>query len=482
MFEEDDKWIEIRCDSLRHEPKFDIITCNSINEKNKRIVELVKKLPHPIIVYTTKPDDANKIKKLLNDEGLNNVKTFTGKTNSTERKILIDEWIENNYEIMVATSAFGVGVDKDDVRTVLHTYIPENPNEYYQELGRGGRDGISCLSVMCIEAFVDKSQATNKLSKKVMTTEVIIERWFTMFNSSSSRIDRDKAYIDTSVKPDRLIEDPLDDLPISDVSLNWNIYVLLFLRRHSLLSIEEIVTKGDMKYFRIKNINSILLRNTNLLTEQIELYRTSEADYYSRNFKIMTEAIKFFNKECWSEMFFSTYGYADEYCPGCGIHKKRFSNENDEIIKKIVMSPKLDITLNQENLFNGCNELVIFDEFDKELLSRLLKINIKTVVDFSNLINVEMFENETKNVFILNEFSCKNIGKRNEFFISGVIAVIYSKDERKTANEFIFVKNNLLNDSTKIIHIFEKDFYNKYKMKYISEMINGPIMTREMIY
>ena len=49
---------------------------------------------------------------------------------------------------MIATSAFGVGVDKPDVRTVLHLYVPDGPDSYYQELGRGGRDGLQCLSIM----------------------------------------------------------------------------------------------------------------------------------------------------------------------------------------------------------------------------------------------------------------------------------------------------------------------------------------------
>ena len=87
-----------------------------------------------MIVYVARPIDADNIKLLLKNNGINNVRTFTGLTSSSKRKSLINEWVNDKFEIMIATSAFGVGVDKSDVRTVIHTYIPQNANSYYQEL------------------------------------------------------------------------------------------------------------------------------------------------------------------------------------------------------------------------------------------------------------------------------------------------------------------------------------------------------------
>ena len=130
---------------------------------------------------------------------------------------------------MIATCAFGVGVDKKNVRTVLHTYVPENPNKYYQEAGRGGRDGLPCLSCM-IYTNQDVDSAFNFVSK-VITTEKLIGRWFSMLNSNKTQPLLDSRYlIDTYVKPDYNTDEEYID-SISNKDINWNVYVILFLRQ-----------------------------------------------------------------------------------------------------------------------------------------------------------------------------------------------------------------------------------------------------------
>lgn len=131
MFASTDKWIEIRCDALRREPRYLLVKAKSYSDKNCKMIELVKKLPHPMVIYINSPKEAEEIKKTLVEGGLDNLETFTGNTKSAERERIIKDWADDKIDLIIATSAFGVGVDKGDVRTVLHLYVPDTPNQYY---------------------------------------------------------------------------------------------------------------------------------------------------------------------------------------------------------------------------------------------------------------------------------------------------------------------------------------------------------------
>ncbi len=217
-------------------------------------------MPRPLVIYVTSPDKADNVKKLLGDNGFNNIETFTGKTKNNERERIIKEWVNNEFDTIIATSAFGVGVDKSDVRTVLHLYVPENPNKYYQELGRGGRDGLPSLSVMCINTEEDLDSAF-KMTDKVMLPEKILGRWESMLNGISSKRYKSIYTLDTSIKPNYNEPDYSEDINITHIQ--WNMYVILFLRRYGLINITDIIFDFETKKYliSIEIISDELLRD-----------------------------------------------------------------------------------------------------------------------------------------------------------------------------------------------------------------------------
>ncbi|SMC62068.1 DEAD/DEAH box helicase [Papillibacter cinnamivorans] len=482
FFAHDGKWIEIRCDSLRHEPHYMLVKAKSYTDKNRKMLELVRKMPHPMIIYVARPDDASDIKNLLNENGISNVKTFTGLTTGPKRKELIDAWVDDQFEIMIATSAFGVGVDKSDVRTVLHMYIPQNPNAYYQELGRGGRDKLPCLSIMCIHPD-DINISFQRISKKVMTTEKIIGRWNSMYNSKSSQRVGNLNYIDTTIKPNYSVADTFDDTPTSDADMNWNIYVILLLRRYGLICIREVLPQSGKYIFVIEIIEDALRVNDNRLFQEIDQIRVTEWAYYVDAFHSMQHAIKNSGKVCWSEMFYETYDKVSEYCAGCNAHSN--VNEGDFLefpLKVPVKMPMKELAQDQLALFGGASDIIFIatESQEAQLVNFLMEKRLAVLV-ISTDKNIEHYLDSItclKNLLILNGCSLRELIKRkSHYYISGVVAVSYSGTPKEIYDQLIYITNNLSKQpGIKVVHILRENTFFEWINKAFSDLVDGSVI------
>ncbi len=108
--------------------------------KEKKLLEILRKVPGSAIVYVRSRKATQSVAKLLLRNKIPSIFYHAG-LNAEERLKRQHDWISSSVRVIVATNAFGMGIDKPDVRTVVHLDLPENIESYYQEAGRAGRDG-----------------------------------------------------------------------------------------------------------------------------------------------------------------------------------------------------------------------------------------------------------------------------------------------------------------------------------------------------
>ena len=148
-----------------------------VEDKLHLMEQILKKNPQPSIIYVNNRKSCSETVKQLESLGFS-ATYYHGGLSSKEKENQMQLWMEEKVQIMVATNAFGMGIDKANVKTVIHLHIPPNLENYYQEAGRAGRNGKKSFAVLLTnpsDVIHAEAQFLNNLSDKAFLNQVFIK-------------------------------------------------------------------------------------------------------------------------------------------------------------------------------------------------------------------------------------------------------------------------------------------------------------------
>lgn len=223
--------------SLRTEPAYFAIQLATDDERRAVVLDAVRRLPRPLLLYVSQVADAETWRRTINAAGIKRVASVTGSSSDAERRSVVEYWrgettdgaaAPTRYDVVVGTSAFGLGIDVRDVRTVVHACIPETIDRFYQEVGRSGRDGLPTVSVLATTR-PDRAIAA-RLNKSVLIgADKGWQRWSAL-RDGATRLPDGALRVDLTSLPGYMTEG-------YQRSAQWNVKALSLMAQTGLIAL-----------------------------------------------------------------------------------------------------------------------------------------------------------------------------------------------------------------------------------------------------
>lgn len=214
--------------SLRTEPGFLLYSATDRMDRERCLIEAIRHLPRPLIVYTTLREDAEYWHERLKADGFRRIRRIRGgDLDEAEGEELLRDWRTRSVDIVVATSAFGLGMDQAEVRSIVHACLPETIDRYYQEVGRAGRDGKAAVALL-LSTPDDVHVAAELTHERIISVERGFERWQAMWIRRRA-VENEIFLLSLDHRPA-----DIDDSGVRNAS--WNLRTLVLMARAGLLS------------------------------------------------------------------------------------------------------------------------------------------------------------------------------------------------------------------------------------------------------
>lgn len=151
--------------------------------KQRLVLEYVSKLKKPGIIYFSSKKAAEEMALTLMEKGICQANVYHGGLDPDSRVLIQQQFIHNQLDVICATSAFGMGVNKDNIRFIIHYHMPMQIESYLQEVGRAGRDGKPSIAILLYSPGDEQIQL--QLAEGELPSEQQIDWLFSHINHES---------------------------------------------------------------------------------------------------------------------------------------------------------------------------------------------------------------------------------------------------------------------------------------------------------